>query len=98
MTLLISPIPFVLAVFTVASVVAVSTALRAAVSLSVTVCLAVAFSSSVKPAWLPIAVFFSVAACLIAAIASAFLVVLGNTTFPMLVIPSVFALFKSVSV
>ena len=94
---MISSIPFVLAVSTVASVVAVSTALRAAVSFSVTVCLAVAFSSSVKPAWFPIASLLVFAACVIAAFASAFLAVLGNTTFPMLVTPLFFAVFNVVS-
>ena len=96
-TLLISPIPFVLACSTRAFVVAVSTALRAAVSFSVTFCLAVVFSSSVKPACLSISPLLVFAACLIASFASAFFAFLGKVTFPMLVTPLFLALFKAVS-
>ncbi len=71
-TLLISVTPVVLAVSTAVFVVAVSTFEIAVVSFSVTVRLAVAFSSSVKPACLSISPRLVFAACLIASFASGF--------------------------
>ena len=97
MTLLISLTPFVLAVSTVAFVVASFISFIAASAFVFTASFPAVFSSSVKPAWFPIVVFLASATRLISAIASAFLVVLGNVTSLMLVIPLFFAVFNAVS-
>ena len=95
----IAVIPSVFAVVTLASVF-VSALLMFSLAVFAafdTACFSAVTSSLVKPLLPSITPFCFVTSAFIASIAAALFAVLGNTTFPMLVIPLFFAVFNVVS-